>query len=196
MRNPNCTLCPLHEGVATVCVSDPWPNYSKNMIIAEAPGQQEDFEGVPFVGRAGRLLEEGLINAGLNRSDFYIRNCVSCRPPNNRVPTESEITTCSSNFLIPDFIKLRPEVVVLLGNTALHTFTIREDGITRNRGYIPFPEHLFIIEDDPDPFIPKVFATMHPASALRSALLKEDLFDDLLTLGKDLVKQNPLLYNP
>ncbi|HEV7373280.1 MAG TPA: uracil-DNA glycosylase [Pyrinomonadaceae bacterium] len=112
-----CTKCPLWES-RTLAVPGDGKFASKVMIIAEAPGREEDESGHPFVGSAGRYLDHVLEGTGLDRSDFFITNTVKCRPPKNRTPKRNEVETCTSNYLFEQIELINPKLVVLLGGVA------------------------------------------------------------------------------
>jgi uracil-DNA glycosylase family 4 len=112
-----CTKCPLWES-RTLAVPGDGKHNSKVMIIAEAPGREEDESGHPFVGSAGRYLDHVLEGTGLNRSDFFITNTVKCRPPKNRTPKRLEVETCTSNYLFEQIELINPKLIMLLGVVA------------------------------------------------------------------------------
>lgn len=112
-----CTKCPLWES-RTLAVPGDGKNSAKVMIIAEAPGKEEDESGHPFVGSAGRYLDHVLEGTGLDRSDFFITNTVKCRPPKNRTPKRLEVDTCTSNYLFEQIELINPKLIVLLGAVA------------------------------------------------------------------------------
>jgi len=149
-----CTACRLAETRTQVVfgVGDPEADL---MFIGEAPGRNEDLQGEPFVGAAGKLLTQLLSEIGLERSDVYIANVVKCRPPGNRDPRPDEIDACKP-FLRGQLELIDPRVVVTLGNFATKLLLRTETGITRLRGHVYAwwrGKHL----------IP----TYHPAAALR-----------------------------
>jgi DNA polymerase len=112
-----CTKCPLWEW-RTLAVPGDGKFSSKVMIIAEAPGREEDESGHPFVGSAGRYLDHVLEGTGIDRSDFFITNTVKCRPPKNRTPKRNEVETCTSNYLFEQIELINPKLIVLLGIVA------------------------------------------------------------------------------
>ena len=117
----NCTKCPLHCTRTNVVISDGSVS-ADIMLIGEAPGADEDKTGIPFVGRAGKLLNEFLIKAGLDRKkDLYIANRVKCRPPENRKPTKEEKIACEDN-LKKQIDMVKPKVIILCGATAMESF--------------------------------------------------------------------------
>jgi uracil-DNA glycosylase len=128
-----CTRCPLHKGRTTVVfgVGNPTADL---MFVGEGPGEQEDREGEPFVGRSGRFLDRLVSEEmGMTRADFYIANVVKCRPPNNRDPLPAEIEACRP-FLSAQVELVAPTVIVTLGNFATKLLLGTTDGITRLRG--------------------------------------------------------------
>lgn len=162
-----CTRCKLHEQRTNVVfgVGDPGAGL---MFIGEGPGADEDARGEPFVGRAGKKLDEMISAIGLSRSDVYIANIVKCRPPKNRDPERDEIETCSP-FLELQIEAIRPKVIVTLGAPATKTLLNTRIGITKLRGQW----HAFRGV--------AVMPTFHPAYLLR-AYTKENrrkVFDDL-----------------
>jgi uracil-DNA glycosylase family 4 len=112
-----CVKCPLHESRTQAVPGDGKPT-AKLMIIAEAPGKEEDETGHPFVGAAGRFLNSVLEGSGIDRNDFFITNTVKCRPPKNRTPKRLEVDTCTSNYLFEQIELINPKLVMLLGVVA------------------------------------------------------------------------------
>ena len=112
-----CTLCPLWQS-RTHAVPGDGKYTAKVMIVAEAPGREEDESGKPFVGSAGRFLNHVLEGTGLDRTDFFITNTVKCRPPKNRTPRKLEVETCTSNYLFEQIELIDPRLVMLLGIVA------------------------------------------------------------------------------
>lgn len=118
----NCKGCALAKTRNNVVFSDGNPSTARIVLIGEAPGEMEDEMGMPFVGRAGQLLNEFLSEAGISRDeDLYIINTVKCRPPENRVPTDDEKSACRK-FLEAQIDIIKPEAIVLCGATALKSF--------------------------------------------------------------------------
>jgi len=151
---------------------------SRIMIIGEAPGKEEDEKCEPFVGKSGILLNQTLSKNGIKREDVYVTNVVKCRPPNNRKPTDEESLACST-YLLDEYLVNKPDFILLLGNTPLHTFTMKE-GIVKSRGIVNFPDHIFLKEEDGYAFSTKlVYATLHPSAALRSIRYKEYFEEDI-----------------
>lgn len=116
----NCTKCPLHQG-RTHGVPGEGPVNPDIMFIGEAPGRNEDLQGRPFVGQAGRLLEDLLTEIGLTRDDVWIGNVVKCRPPNNRDPMPAEIAACSE-YLERQIALIQPKLIATLGRYSMETF--------------------------------------------------------------------------
>jgi len=139
-------------------------------FVGEGPGREEDLSGVPFVGQAGRLLDRMLIAEGMSRKDCYICNIVKCRPPNNRVPEPSEVAACSL-YLYAQLAIVEPEIICLLGNTALRFFFGEQYSIGQVRGTI-------LVKDE-QRFMP----TYHPAAALRNPQYMQVIQGDLRKLA-------------
>jgi DNA polymerase len=149
-----CTRCRLAEKRTQVVfgVGDP---QARLMFVGEAPGQNEDLQGEPFVGAAGKLLDTLLGEIGMQRSDVYIANVLKCRPPGNRDPRPDEIDSCKG-YLREQIRLISPEVVMTLGNFATKLLLNTETGITRLRG-LAHPWWLGAT----------LVPTFHPAAALR-----------------------------
>jgi DNA polymerase len=144
------------------------------MLIGEAPGRDEDLQGLPFVGRSGQLLDRMLEAIGLARSkNAYITNVIFWRPPGNRPPTAEEVATCAP-FLLRHIELKRPKVLVLLGATPLKHVLHIEEGITRARGRWG----RYLLNDEEIPALP----TFHPAYLLRQPAAKRQAWQDLLSL--------------
>ncbi|NMF58589.1 uracil-DNA glycosylase [Pseudanabaena yagii] len=129
----NCQKCPLAPTRTNVVVERGDRN-AKILIIGEAPGEQEDLSGLPFVGKSGQLLDKILESVGFDTSkDVYVCNTVKCRPPNNRVPTEVETTTCKP-YLLEQIRLVDPKIILLTGATSLKSILGEKLGITKVRG--------------------------------------------------------------
>jgi len=127
-----CKKCELYKN-RTNAVFGKGPVDANIMIIGEAPGRDEDLQGIPFVGVAGKRLDDMLCAAGIEMSDVFITNVVKCRPPGNRNPQGYEIMKCNP-YLIKQMEVIRPKVIVLLGNIALSLVSGEASGITKMRG--------------------------------------------------------------
>ncbi len=128
-----CTKCPLAKSRTNVVFSDGVPN-SKLMLIGEAPGYWEDVKGLPFVGKAGQLLDKIFASVGLSRkSDVYICNTIKCRPPENRNPLAEEKEACRE-FLEAQIEILKPRIILICGSVALNSLLPEAMGITSVRG--------------------------------------------------------------
>ena len=136
------------------------------MFIGEGPGADEDAQGIPFVGRAGKLMNMALEGLGIKREDIYIANIVKCRPPGNRNPEEDE-ANCCIDFLKNQITLIEPKIIVLLGSVALKHILGKEYGITKSRGKW--------IEREGILYMP----TFHPAALLRDDNKKIDFWNDL-----------------
>ena len=130
----NCTRCELSKSRKNIVFSDGNPETATIVLIGEAPGANEDETGTPFVGRAGKLLNEFLIMAGINREkDLYIINTLKCRPPENRVPKDSEKKMCEK-FLISQIEIISPKIILFCGATAMKSFIKEKTTISKIRG--------------------------------------------------------------
>jgi len=152
-----CTQCPLASTRTQVVFGVGAPN-ARLMFVGEGPGQQEDLQGEPFVGRAGKLLTQLIEGIGLTRADVYIANVVKCRPPGNRDPLPLEIEACSP-WLDRQIALITPEIVMTLGNFATKLLLDTKTGITRLRGQ-QFPYSRAGVNA-------VLVPTLHPAAVLR-----------------------------
>ena len=161
----DCKRCKLHSGRTKLVfgVGDPSADL---MFVGEAPGKDEDQEGVPFVGRAGQLLTKIIASIGLSRDEVYIANVIKCRPPNNRNPEPDEITTCEP-VLFRQVDAIQPKVVVALGAFAVHTLLASKLAISRLRGQVY------------DYRGAQLVPTFHPAFLLRNPDRKRDVWEDM-----------------
>ena len=125
-------MCPLHESAEYVCLMGSGSKKAEIMIVGEAPGAREDESHTAFVGQAGKLLTELLDEVEISRGDCYITNAVKCRPPDNETPGRAEVKSCAT-YLADEIDKVKPKVIISLGNTALQALTGRS-GITKHRG--------------------------------------------------------------
>ena len=128
----NCTRCKLHKGRTKIVFGVGNPK-AELVFVGEGPGRDEDIQGEPFVGRAGKLLTQMIEAMGLRREDVYICNVVKCRPPENRLPEKDEVSTCSP-FLMRQLAAIQPKVICALGSCAAQTMLQTTQGISRFRG--------------------------------------------------------------
>lgn len=128
----SCQKCELGKTRTNIVFSDGKPN-NKLMLIGEAPGYWEDVKGVPFVGKAGQLLDKIFASVGFSRNDIYICNTIKCRPPENRNPLPEEKAACYE-YLLSQIQILKPKIILVCGTVALNTMLPEERGITRARG--------------------------------------------------------------
>lgn len=161
----NCTKCKLCTNRHNVVIGTGNKN-AKVMFIGEGPGADEDIQGIPFVGKAGKLMDKAFEGVGIKREDVYIANIVKCRPPNNRNPEYEEADACKE-YLVSQIKLVNPEIIVLLGSVALKNILGKEYGITASRGKW--------FEKDGIKCIP----TFHPAALLRDEIKKIDFWKDL-----------------
>ena len=152
------------------------PDKADLVIVGEGPGREEDLQGRPFVGRAGKLLTAALESAGLRREEVFITNVVKCRPPENRTPTEDEREICTNTYLVKQIGLIEPKIILLLGNTAVQT-VLGEKSVSKVRGKV--------IQANGNSY----FCTYHPAAVLYDVTLKDVFIEDV-----KMVKQ--ILLNP
>ncbi|TAK65159.1 MAG: uracil-DNA glycosylase [Methylobacter sp.] len=160
-----CTKCDLCK-TRTQTVFGSGNKKAEWMIIGEGPGQNEDLQGLPFVGKAGQLLTEMLRAIGLDREEVFIANIVKCRPPSNRDPKPIEIETCKP-YLLRQIALIKPKIIVVLGRVAAQALLNTEEPIGKLRGKI------HALNDTP------VVVVYHPAYLLRSLLDKRKAWADL-----------------
>jgi uracil-DNA glycosylase len=160
-----CTRCKLHKGRHSIVFGD--GNAKAELVfVGEGPGADEDAQGLPFVGRAGKLLNQMIEAMGLQRKDVYICNVVKCRPPENRAPEKDEVACCSP-FLLRQLDAINPKVIVCLGSVAAQTLLETNRGISHFRGeWLEFRGR-------------KLLATYHPAYLLRNPAAKGEVWKDL-----------------
>ncbi|HXI62381.1 MAG TPA: uracil-DNA glycosylase [Pyrinomonadaceae bacterium] len=171
-----CTRCGLCEG-RTQVVNTHGDRNARLMFVGEAPGADEDAQGKPFVGRAGQLLTKMIEAMGLKRENVIIGNVNRCRPPGNRQPTLEEAAICRP-FLFREIAAIQPEVIVVMGNTALRNLLEEREGISRVRG--KFRDFRGI----------KVMPTFHPAYLLRDPSKKRETWEDL-KMVRDFLESAP-----
>lgn len=169
-----CTRCPLWE-TRTLAVPGDGRAGAKVMIIAEAPGKEEDESGHPFVGSAGRFLNHVLEGTGLDRSDFFITNTVKCRPPKNRTPKKIEVDTCTSSYLFEQIELVNPKLVMLLGIVAAKR-VLGVKSINEARGRIHLHEGR------------KYLVGYHPAVRFYREDLGEKVKEDFAKLKREIKK--------
>ncbi|HYV23734.1 MAG TPA: uracil-DNA glycosylase [Pyrinomonadaceae bacterium] len=172
----DCTRCGLCEG-RTQVVNTHGNHSARLMFVGEAPGADEDAQGKPFVGRAGQLLTKMIEAMGIKREEVIIGNVNRCRPPGNRQPTLEEAAICRP-FLFREIAVIQPEVIVVMGNTALRNLLEVREGITRVRG--KFQDFRGI----------KVMPTFHPAYLLRDPSKKKETWEDL-KMVRDYLQTTP-----
>jgi len=163
---PACTRCKLHTlGRSQVVFGVGNPN-ARLMFVGEAPGADEDEQGVPFVGRAGQLLTKIIEAIDLTRDDVYIANVIKCRPPQNRNPEPDEVASCEP-FLFQQIDAIRPAVIVALGKFGAQTLLKTDESISRLRGRVV------------DFRGAKLIPTFHPAYLLRNPPAKREVWEDM-----------------
>jgi uracil-DNA glycosylase family 4 len=162
----DCTRCKLHGQGRTQIVFGVGNPSADLMFVGEAPGGDEDIQGIPFVGRAGQLLTRIIEAIGLTRDEVYIANVIKCRPPGNRNPDPDEVEQCEP-FLFRQIDAIKPRVIVALGTFAAKTLLKTQDPISRLRGRVYEYRGA------------KLIPTFHPAFLLRSPDRKRDVWEDM-----------------
>jgi len=186
---PNCQRCKLSKlGRKQIVFGTGDPNAAL-MFIGEGPGADEDEQGLPFVGRAGQLLNNMIAAMGLKREQVYIANIVKCRPPGNRTPERDECDTCSP-FLMRQIRVVRPKVIVALGATAAKNLLAVNDSMASLRGR--FYDFSPPRNSSEEPFDCKLAVTYHPAFLLRDPRQKSEAWKDLQMVMKYLGLKPPL----
>jgi DNA polymerase len=168
----DCTRCALHQGRNKLVFGDGSPT-ARLMFVGEGPGADEDAQGLPFVGKAGQLLNNMITAMGLTRAEVYIANVVKCRPPQNRTPEPDEANTCSP-FLFKQIDAIRPEVIVALGATAATYLLGQRQPLAGLRGRV----HSWRGS--------KLIVTYHPAFLLRDPRQKKEAWADLQIAMREL----------
>ena len=163
---PACTRCKLHALGRSQVVFGIGNPEAQLMFVGEAPGADEDEQGVPFVGRAGQLLTKIIEAIELSRDDVYIANVIKCRPPQNRNPEPDEVDTCEP-FLFQQIDAIKPKVIVALGKFAAQTLLRTDQPISRIRGQV------FEYRGS------KLIPTFHPAYLLRNPPAKREVWEDM-----------------
>ena len=166
----NCKKCKLCKGRNNVVIGT-GNKTADLMFIGEGPGADEDAQGIPFVGKAGKLMNTAFQGIGIKREEVYIANVVKCRPPNNRNPEDDEAKACL-DYLRNQVILVKPKIIVLLGNVALKNILGKEYGITSARGKW--------VEKNGIMYMP----TFHPAALLRDETKKIMFWKDLKEVKK------------
>jgi len=167
----DCTRCKLHAQGRTQIVFGVGNPNADLMFVGEAPGGEEDIQGIPFVGRAGQLLTKIIEAINLKREDVYIANVIKCRPPANRNPEQDEVAMCEP-FLFKQIDIIKPKVIVALGKFGAQTLLRTLDPISRLRGRVY------------DYRGAKLIPTFHPAYLLRNPSSKREVWEDMKLVRK------------
>ena len=170
----NCTDCELCSTRRNTVFGE-GSQHARLMLIGEAPGMEEDIQGRPFVGKAGKLLTKIIEAIGLKREDVFICNSLKCRPPKNRTPYPSEIVACR-HFLLDQITMINPRIICCLGRPATQSLLMTDASISRMRG--KFHDFKGI----------KVMPTFHPAYLLRNPSEKKLVWEDMKKI-RDFLKQ-------
>lgn len=169
----DCTRCDELAATRNTTVFGVGDPDAKLMFIGEAPGADEDKQGIPFVGRAGQLLDKIIDACGMKREEIYICNILKCRPPGNRNPTPDEAANCRE-YLDGQIANVNPDYIVCWGAVAAKNLLDRTDAIGKMRGR-------FLKHGDA-----KVLCTYHPSYLLRNPAAKKDVWEDLKFLFRDM----------
>lgn len=165
----NCHACPLCETRTNIVFGDGDP-HARVLIVGEAPGKNEDLQGKPFVGAAGKFLDELLEEAGLKREEIFIANVLKCRPPSNRNPQADEIEACAP-FLREQTQSIDPWIIVTMGNFATQFILRTGTGITRLRGTVQQTGRFVVLP------------VFHPAAAIYDRSKRDVLLEDFRQVG-------------
>jgi DNA polymerase len=183
----NCQRCKLSQGGRHRIVFGDGNPHAELVFVGEAPGADEDVQGLPFVGRGGQLLTDMIQKGmGLRREDVYICNVAKCRPPGNRTPEKDEIEACSP-FLVRQLLAVAPRLVIALGSTAAQALHPYKGSLTSVRGVV-HPLHL---EFGGRVFDTQLVVTYHPAYLLRDPSQKREAWKDLQLAMRFLGIQEP-----
>jgi uracil-DNA glycosylase family 4 len=173
----SCVQCPLHASRTKAVPGEGSPS-ARVMLIGEAPGRDEDQRGQPFVGAAGRFLDQMLAGSGVDRSDLFITNTVKCRPENNRAPRKREVDTCTSLYLFEQIELINPALIMLLGSVATKKL-LGVNSVNEVRGRV--------IEHNNR----KYLAGYHPAASFYRDDMAENIRQDFALLRQELQKLAP-----
>ena len=176
----NCSRCRLAE-TRTNTVFGVGPRDTSVLFVGEGPGQQEDLQGEPFVGAAGKFLDEMLSIIDLGRHNCYITNIVKCRPPQNRDPLPEEKEACMP-YLRQQFRMMRPKVIICLGRIAASSLIHEEYRITKEHGQWVERNGIYMT------------AIYHPSALLRDPARRPEAFDDLMKIREKLLEVCPEIY--
>jgi DNA polymerase len=174
----DCTRCKLHALGRRQIVFGVGNPAADLMFVGEAPGHDEDVQGIPFVGRAGQKLTQIIEAIGLKREDVYIANVIKCRPPGNRNPEPDEVATCEP-FLMRQIDAIAPRVIVALGSFAARSLIKTEDPISRLRGRVYMCRGARLVP------------TFHPAYLLRNPACRRDVWEDMKKVRAILNGEDP-----
>ncbi len=166
-----CTECPLWKS-RTLAVPGEGPSDAQIMFIGEAPGGEEDRQGLPFIGRSGRFLTEMLNKIGIDRKNVFITGAVKCHPLASRIPKKNEWETCKELWLDQQIEVLKPSLIVLLGSTAIQSSLCEKKDLAKVHGSL-------VVKGNQ-----KYFLTYHPSAAMRFPAIKKLMDKDFVKLKK------------
>lgn len=170
-----CTKCPLHKARKKAVPGEGSPK-AEILFIGEGPGGSEDEQGRPFVGEAGKFLDELLASAKIKKEDVFITNVVKCRPPNNRDPLDEEVRICTTAYLFDQIRFIKPKLIITLGRHSMHLFfpQIRSISAVHGKAYKKAGQVYMLM--------------YHPAAALYQANLKNTMKEDFKKIP-EIIKQ-------
>jgi len=172
-----CKKCPLHKSRTQAVPGEGNPS-AQVLFIGEGPGENEDREGIPFVGEAGLFLTEMMNSIDLKREDVFITNVVKCRPPHNRDPLEDEVRVCTSSYLFKQISQIKPKLIVTLGKHSMQMFfpQIKSVSMAHGKAYKKAGQVYLIL--------------YHPAAALYQESLRETMKEDFKKIPEILSQIN------
>jgi len=176
-----CQKCPLFEG-RLQAVAGSGSASAKIVFIGEGPGAQEDKTGEPFVGAAGKFLDEMLVSIGMKKEDVFITNMVKCRPPGNRDPLSEEARICTENYLWRQLEIINPLIIATLGRHAMYRFVPENKKISDAHGT------LFHLESPKTGRVFNILPLYHPAAALYNGSMRDVLKEDFKKIPKIIKK--------
>lgn len=169
-----CTACPLWKK-RTLAVPGAGPKDAQLMFVGEAPGVEEDRQGLPFVGRSGKFLTEMVHKIGIDRKNVFITGSVKCHPPENRVPTQTELSTCKDLWLDKQVALLKPKLIVLLGSVAIRSSLGEKKDLAKVHG--------LVVQQNGSTY----FLTYHPSAAMRFPKVRQLMEKDFEKLKKKII---------
>lgn len=172
LRNSKCKLCDMHRSARHVCLMGVGPSNARVMLLGESPGEEEDKQGIPFIGKAGKMLDSILLELGLSREDMYVTNTIKCHPLFNHPPSVTQVETCTTAYLRKEIQEIKPELIICLGgNAAKVLLADRNVQIINVRKQVHYTQGPFLKDI---PFI----VTYHPAATFHKPELLDFIVED------------------